>query len=462
MSREVLGERYEVQQQLGKKSGRRTLLARDLVTGDLVIVKLLAFGSDFEWDDLKLFEREAQTLKSLSHPSIPRYLDYFEVNSPNYQGFALIQTHIPATTLEQYLQTGRTFTEVEVKEIAASVLEILIYLHGLNPPVIHRDIKPSNILLGERSGNSVGKVYLVDFGSVQTILAAETGTRTVVGTYGYMPQEQFGGRTVPASDLYSLGATLIYLVTGTHPADLPHKNFRIQFEQLASLSPSLTNWLKRMIEPDLEKRFASATEALQALEQPQDTDIALTVDKPAGSKIKLTKNDEFLEIAVPAVGFDGSMVFATLFSVAWNLFIYLWSTSGISITFPGNFPFILFALPFWGIGLWMIYGVVYCIFGQLKIRIDQKQIAISHQFWKLQIPRRSSPRININKIIYNPKYFTIDGDGDKIQRPPKLVIWSGVKKFEFNVDNISIKSQPELEWIANELSDWLGIPLETE
>ncbi|MEA5579673.1 serine/threonine protein kinase, partial [Anabaena sp. UHCC 0451] len=102
INKEVLANRYEVQQQLGKKSGRRTLLARDLVTGDLVIIKLLSFGSDFQWDDLKLFEREAQTLKSLSHPSIPRYLNYFDVKSPAYQGFALIQTYIPAQTLDQH------------------------------------------------------------------------------------------------------------------------------------------------------------------------------------------------------------------------------------------------------------------------------------------------------------------------------------------------------------------------
>ena len=102
---EILGDRYEIQQQLGKKAGRRTLLARDQVTGELVIVKLLSFSSDFEWDDLKLFEREAQTLKSLSHPSIPRYLDYFEVNLPTIKGFALVQTYIPAQTLEQYLQS---------------------------------------------------------------------------------------------------------------------------------------------------------------------------------------------------------------------------------------------------------------------------------------------------------------------------------------------------------------------
>ena len=98
MSQEIFANRYEVQQQLGKKAGRRTLLARDLQTEELVIIKLLNFGSDFEWDSLKLFEREAETLKSLSHPFIPRYLDYFEVNSPNTKGFALIQTYIPAQT----------------------------------------------------------------------------------------------------------------------------------------------------------------------------------------------------------------------------------------------------------------------------------------------------------------------------------------------------------------------------
>ncbi|MBD1874302.1 hypothetical protein H6F75_12480 [Nodosilinea sp. FACHB-131] len=83
--------------------------------------------------------------------------------------------------------------------IAKALLDILEYLYRLQPPVIHRDIKPSNVLLKNRSGNSPGEVYLIDFGSVQT--AAHGGTVTVVGTYGYMPPEQFGGRSLPASDL---------------------------------------------------------------------------------------------------------------------------------------------------------------------------------------------------------------------------------------------------------------------
>ncbi|MFM6180177.1 MAG: serine/threonine protein kinase [Dolichospermum sp.] len=388
MNREILANRYEIQQQLGKKAGRRTFLATDVVTGKSVIVKLLTFGGDFEWDDLKLFEREAQTLKSLSHSQIPAYLDYFEVNSSKYQGFALVQTYIPAQTIEQYIQTGRKFTEVEVQEIAKAVLEILIYLHNLNPPVIHRDIKPSNILLGERSGNSVGSVYLVDFGSVQTILAAEGGTRTIVGTYGYMPQEQFGGRTVPASDLYSLGATLIYLVTGTNPVDLPQKDFRIQFEQFANISPSFVNWLQKITEPSLEKRFSSATQALIALEQGEGeyTKItALAVGKPAGSKVQLTKNEDFLEIIIPPAGFQFSKIFLVLFAIVCNLFIlFLWTINTLSA---------LFSLFFWEIGFYLMYNsILYPLFGSLKIRIDKNKITFDTQLEKWKIRRRSASR----------------------------------------------------------------------
>jgi serine/threonine protein kinase len=83
MTNLILGQRYEVKQQLGKQPGRQTLLARDLQTEELVVIKLLSLGNDFEWQHLKLFEREAETLKALSHPAIPRYLDYLEVDSPN-------------------------------------------------------------------------------------------------------------------------------------------------------------------------------------------------------------------------------------------------------------------------------------------------------------------------------------------------------------------------------------------
>ncbi|WP_341526475.1 serine/threonine-protein kinase [Nostoc sp. UHCC 0302] len=460
-----LGSRYEVQQLLGKKAGRRTLLARDKISGELVVVKLLSFGNDFEWDDLKLFEREAETLKSLSHPSIPRYLDYFEVNLPEIKGFALVQTYIPAQTLEQYLQSGRTFTEAEIKQIAKALLEILIYLHGLYPPVIHRDIKPSNILLGERSGNSVGQVYLIDFGSVQTVLATESGTRTVVGTYGYMPQEQFGGRAVAASDLYSLGTTLIYLVTGTHPADLPQKDFCIQFEQVANLSPSLTRWLKSLTEPSLERRLSSASEALKTLDEPQfEIDKALAVGKPAGSRIQLTKTWNSLEIIIPPIGFHPSIVFTGVFAIAWNSFILFWTIGALYTPFPINIPFALFSLPFWGAGFVMMYTFLFHLFGRIRLRLDQKQISFINDLLGLKFNRtRATPRQHIRKLVYIPKSYEIDlSSGTRIEVTPQLFIWAGVHKYQLAGSGGVINSEPEIEWLAQELSNWLDIPITRE
>ncbi|MEG4276861.1 serine/threonine-protein kinase [Microcoleus sp. MON1_C1] len=269
LSKEILADRYQCDRRLGKQAGRQTLLARDLKTQQQVVVKLLSFSSDFNWEDLKLFEREVETLKSLSHPAIPRYLDSFEIDTPNRKGFALVQSYIEAKSLQEYLSDGRTFSESEVKQLATALLDILAYLHQRQPPVIHRDIKPSNILLKNRSGNSVGEVYLVDFGAVQTLATQQGKTVTVVGTYGYMPPEQFGGRAVPASDLYGLGATLIALITKQHPADLPQQDLQIEFEQFTQLSPGFTNWLKWMTHPSLERRPASVQMAKEVLEKPQ-------------------------------------------------------------------------------------------------------------------------------------------------------------------------------------------------
>ncbi len=330
MTVKKLADRYEVQQLRGKQTGRQTLLARDLQTQTLVVIKQLFLGSDFEWQDLNLFEREAETLKALSHPAIPCYLDYLEIDEPNSKGFALVQTYVDGKTLEEHLRSGRTFSESDVKELAESLLEILIYLHEQEPPVIHRDIKPSNILLHGRSAHTVGQVYLVDFGSVQNQAAKFGGTITVVGTYGYMAPEQFGGRAVPASDLYGLGATLIYLVTGLHPAELSHQDLKIQFaDRAAHLNPNLIDWLEWMTEPSLEKRLSSAGEAWQSLKNPRQISKNILALQPQGSEIKLTKNAESIEIVIPPKGVGFGLVFLLAAEVAASL--RLWGIYGESL-----------------------------------------------------------------------------------------------------------------------------------
>ncbi len=80
-----------------------------------------------------------------------------------------MQSYIEAPSLATLITRGHKFSEAEIIELADRLLDLLTYLHQQHPPIIHRDIKPSNILLRNRSGNSIGDVYLVDFGSVQTV-----------------------------------------------------------------------------------------------------------------------------------------------------------------------------------------------------------------------------------------------------------------------------------------------------
>lgn len=272
--------RYRIKALLGKQTGRRTFLAEDTQTERSVVVKLVLFGPDFTWEDLRLFEREAKTLKSLNHPAIPKYLDSFEVETPLGQGFAMVQAYIEAKSLQMWVGEGATFSEEESRAIALELLSILKYLHHRQPPIIHRDIKPSNILLTAPSNGTIGKLYLIDFGSVQTTCASST--MTIAGTYGYMPPEQFGGRAQPASDLYSVGATLIYLATGKHPAELTQANLQIDFDD-SHLSPSFSRWLKQLTYADLERRTTSATRAIQQLKQNNISDKDKFKDDASGS-----------------------------------------------------------------------------------------------------------------------------------------------------------------------------------
>ncbi|MEL6138429.1 MAG: serine/threonine-protein kinase [Cyanobacteria bacterium J06626_23] len=263
-----LNQRYRLQSLLGSSPDRRTFLAIDLQATveepQQVVVKLFLFGLEASWEAYRLFEREAATLKSLNHAAIPHHLDAFDVETSLGKGFALVQTYVPLRSLRDWVEAGRRFTEADLVHIATELLAVLDYLHGMQPPVIHRDIKPSNLLISDRTAHSPGDVYLIDFGSVQT--ADHGGTRTVVGTYGYMPLEQFGGRAEPASDLYSLGATLIYLATGRHPADLPQKKLKIDFAAQASLSRGFARWLGELVEPEVQHRPESTAIALQNLQ----------------------------------------------------------------------------------------------------------------------------------------------------------------------------------------------------
>jgi serine/threonine protein kinase len=297
----ILNNRYQICEQLSIKPGRKVFKAQDLQSGNLVIVKILLFNDpDSRWEEYKKFEQETRVLKNLDHPAIPKYLDYFDVETGRYNGFALVQTYIDAPSLELLIQQGRTFSENELIEIANKLLGILDYIHQQNPTVIHRDIKPSNILLTNRSGHSVGELYLVDFGYAQTTASREDGSFSIAGTSGYIAPDQFMRRTVPASDLYSLGMTIIYLATGIHPVDLPEVNGQPKFNNL-QLSKRLQNWLEKMIKINLKQRFSSAKLAQKSLNFNNDSSFVNYPElQPQKTELELIYDGNSVEINLPS------------------------------------------------------------------------------------------------------------------------------------------------------------------
>jgi len=461
---QVLHNRYRIQSVLGRQTGRRTFLANDLQTDSLVVVKLLLFSPDFTWEHLKLFEREAEVLKFIEHPAIPQYLDYFDVEMELGKGFALVQTYIEAKSLSDWIESGRTFSEEDIKAIATELLKILDYLHSRQPPVIHRDIKPSNILLADRSGNSIGQVYLIDLGSVQTAVN-NGGTRTIVGTYGYMPLEQFGGETTPGSDLYALGATLIYLATGQHPDRLPQKEMRIHFEDKVNLSSNFIDWLKLMTQPSLDLRLKSAKQALEALETPNLRKNQLTVvAKPEGSKVKVTNTSEMLEIFIPPRGFHAGLIPTILFAVVWSSFFINWYGMAFASWSSDGWFFALFAIAHLGAGLAMIWNIILTLFGTIRLDITQSKISLSWEIFGLRYWRSlTAPRQNIAKVEITSVSYKKASKGRTIEVPPQINIWAGTKKFPLS-NSIMGKSiisltSPELDWLAQELASWLNLPI---
>jgi serine/threonine protein kinase len=259
----IIAERYQLAELLGAGGSSSTYRAIRIEDGTSVAIKILSLRHLNDWKQLELFEREAKVLAQLHHPQIPKYLEYFHVDTPDNRAFYIVQQLAPGKPLTAWVQSGWRGTETEVRDIASQLLAILQYLHHQSPPLIHRDLKPHNIIR-----NDDGHVFLVDFGTVQdvyhnTLLKGST----VAGTYGYMAPEQFRGLAVPESDLYGLGATILYLLTHRSPADLPQERLKLNFHAHVNISASFADWMEMMLEPDLTDRFSSVDVALDALQQ---------------------------------------------------------------------------------------------------------------------------------------------------------------------------------------------------
>ena len=251
---------YQIHKELGKNrfGGRITHLAEVEDSQDRVVIKEFRFADvGTDWSGFKAYEREIEVLQQLNHPRIPSYLTTFETP----QGFGLVQEYKDAPSLA----VDNKFTPKQIKQIAISILEILVYLQQRNPQIIHRDIKPENILVDKNLN-----AYLVDFGFARASNNEVALSSVASGTPGFIPPEEYFGRDLTeASDLYSLGVTLICLLSGTRSVDvgkLIDDEYRFDFKCLPSnINPQFVEWLRKMVEPNIKNRFANASVALEAL-----------------------------------------------------------------------------------------------------------------------------------------------------------------------------------------------------
>lgn len=210
----------------------------------------------------ELFAQEAIRLDELGkHPQIPALLAYFiQEDQQQY----LVQEYIAGQNLEQELKNRGVFNQPEIQQLLVDLLPILEFIH--QSQVIHRDIKPENIIRREQDN----KLVLVDFGAAKAVTSLNRSvTGTVIGSAEYMAPEQLNGKAINASDLYSLGVTCLYLLTGVSPSELfdsgEHEWIWQKYLDNNPVSDNLEKIINRMINFGTKKRYQSAKEILEDL-----------------------------------------------------------------------------------------------------------------------------------------------------------------------------------------------------
>jgi serine/threonine protein kinase len=265
----VLNSRYELVRRIGGGGMGAVYLAKDRNLGDAprAVKEMVEAHLDPALHEKAIgdFKRESLLLTSLEHPSIPTIYDYFY--DEKLSRFYLVMKFISGGDLASRLRNapGGRIDEKTVADWGMQTADVLEYLHSRPKPIIYRDLKPANLMI---DGNTA-RIMLIDFGIARWVKQEEKGV-TAVGTMGYAPPELFGGRVEPRSDVYSLGATMFHLLTGSDPQDNPllifdfAKNPRPR--QIApSISSEMEQILMRAVEYKPEDRFASAGAMRDAL-----------------------------------------------------------------------------------------------------------------------------------------------------------------------------------------------------
>jgi formylglycine-generating enzyme required for sulfatase activity/predicted Ser/Thr protein kinase len=228
----ILQNRYRVVRELGHGGMGTVYEAIDQRVNCVVALKQTLVNSDQE--ARSAFQREAALLANLRHQALPKVMDYFSETDGDF----LVMEFIPGNDLAELLELrGSPFPETQVLQWADELLKVLEYLHGQHPPILHRDIKPANLKLTKQ-----GEIFLLDFGLAKGSAGQMATLETSRSVRGYTPvysslEQMHGHGTDARSDIYSLGATLYHLVTGTRPLDAPARYHAVEDGQGDPLTP---------------------------------------------------------------------------------------------------------------------------------------------------------------------------------------------------------------------------------
>ncbi len=250
----ILDDRYKIARRLGHGGMSQVYLAYDLkLPGkEWAIKETISVSSKY-----REAAAEAAMLTTLSHPFLPRIVDFIQGNADGYT--YLVMDYIRGETLEEKFRSDPQAIDVSfILRCADQLLSVLEYLHGHEPPIIFRDMKPSNVMI-----TPDGDVRLIDFGIARTFKPQESQDTIKLGTIGFAAPEQYGGgQTDHRSDLYGLGALLLYLASGGM-----YSEWLSGMEGLVrtDMPTHAIRVLQRLLQPDPASRFQSAGEARQAL-----------------------------------------------------------------------------------------------------------------------------------------------------------------------------------------------------
>lgn len=268
----VLDGKYEIWKEVGRGGMSIVYLARDnRLNKQWAVKEIKNDGSKSTQTLLKGLEREANILKNVDHPVLPRIVDIINQDGTIY----VVMDFIEGTTISDRLKKEGAQPQELVIEWGLQLASALDYLHNMKPPVIYRDMKPSNVMIKPEGG-----VKLIDFGTAKEYVIENNADTTALGTRGYAAPEQFGdsqGRgiynTDARTDIYNLGATLYHIVTGMNPCEPPYEIKPIR-EWNPALSSGLEKIIQKCTQPDPNDRYQNCTELMYALEHYTELDDA--------------------------------------------------------------------------------------------------------------------------------------------------------------------------------------------